>query len=82
MECQPRVNSRLLPQYIGRHILLMCEIINIENRNTNVLASDRGEVKIHLPPGETFETLVFFLSFFSLYSSYSFIFFLFFLTSF
>lgn len=56
MESQPRVNSKLLSRYIGRHVLLMAEVIDLENQRTTVRASDGGEVIIHLPPGEAFET--------------------------
>jgi hypothetical protein len=57
MDTQPRVNSKYLSHFIGRHVLLMSEIPDaFSSRSTMVRASDGGEVVVHLPPGESFET--------------------------
>jgi hypothetical protein len=55
---QARVNSKSLSHFIGRHVLLMSEIPETisSSRRTLVRASDGGEVVVHLPPGESFET--------------------------
>lgn len=54
----PRVNKKYLSKYMGRNVILMCEVIdNPQGRNICVVkASDGGEVMVHLPAGELFYT--------------------------
>jgi hypothetical protein len=62
MDLQPRINSKYLSHHIGRHVLLMAEIneelMQRQQQQPVVKASDGGNVLVHLPPGESFETFV------------------------
>lgn len=64
MDLQPRINSKYLSHFIGRHILLMAEINeevmqrHQQQQQAVVIASDGGNVLIHLSPGDSFDSYV------------------------
>jgi len=44
----PRVNSALLPKYIGRTVRLTCKVIKLQGDNAIVQAADGGQVTVKL----------------------------------
>ena len=55
MDTQPRVNSKLMNQYIGHNVLLVGEVVQAGMDRNIIRASDGGEVVIQLPPGQALE---------------------------
>ncbi|KAH7344424.1 replication factor A protein 3 [Rhizoctonia solani] len=49
----PRINSALMSQYVGRHVRLTCKIIKTQGENIMVQASDGGQVEVKLTAGRT-----------------------------
>lgn len=44
----PRVNSALLPKYVGRTVRLTCKIIKLQGETAIVKAPDEGQVTVKL----------------------------------
>ena len=54
METQPRVNAKLMNQFVGQNVLLVGEVVESGERNV-VRACDGGEVVVNLQPGQALE---------------------------
>jgi hypothetical protein len=54
----PRINGKMLPQYMGRMVFLICDTSNVGQDpygNQIVRTTDGVDVIVSLPPGEQFE---------------------------
>lgn len=52
----PRVLASTLPEYVGKSVLLIGEILGFANGSVRIRAADGGEIMGSYSPGETFET--------------------------
>ncbi|THV06855.1 replication factor A protein 3 [Dendrothele bispora CBS 962.96] len=49
----PRVNSSLMPKFVGQHVRLACKVLSTTDTTAKVLCSDGGEVVVKFTGGDS-----------------------------